>query len=119
MDEIILEGIIASGHYGCCDKEKEFAQDFNVSLYLFTDFNDCVKSDDLNDALDYPQAIDLVKQVIANNSFSLIEPIAELIAKELFAKFPMLKELSLDIRKLVCEDNFGLEKIAFKIHRKR
>ncbi|MFI3290810.1 MAG: dihydroneopterin aldolase [Opitutales bacterium] len=119
MDEIILNGIIASGHYGCCENEKENAQDFNVSLRLLVDFTPCVKTDDLSLALDYPQAIDLVKEVVAKNSFNLIEPLAELIAKELFIKFAILKEVYIDIRKLECEKNFKLEKIAFKIHRKR
>lgn len=119
MDEIILNGIKSSGHYGCCENEKEEAQDFDVSLRLLVDFSDCVESDDLSQALDYPYAIDLVRQVVANNSFNLIEPLAELIAKELFARFSVLKELHLEIRKLACEKNFELEKIAFKIHRKR
>ena len=119
MDELILDGIIASGSCGCTEEEKLHAQDFYVSLKLGFDFDKCVKSDSLSDSVDYPSVIECVKQTVANTRYNLIESLAEKIAQDLFFNFDKIQSIELQLRKLLCEKNFGLSKIAVKINRHR
>lgn len=119
MDELILEGIIASGSCGCTEEEKLHAQDFSISLRLSFDFCECVKSDSLADSVDYPSVVECVRRTVANTRYNLIESLAEKIAQDLLLNFGKVHSVELQLRKLLCEKNFGLSKIAVKINRHR
>ena len=119
MDDIILEGISAAGFYGCTKEERSVIQDFKIDLILSFDFKNCVKSDSLENTIDYPLVIEFVKNTVREFSSNLIETLAEEISKKLFAEFSLLKKLKIELKKCASEKAFNLDKVAVKIKRTR
>jgi len=119
MDKIILNGILASGFYGCTKEERSVIQDFKIDLTMSLDFEKSVKSDSLEDTIDYPLAIELVKNTVREFGSNLIETLAEEISKKLFTNFSILEKLEIEVKKCASEKSFHLDKVAVKIKRAR
>jgi dihydroneopterin aldolase len=83
MDSIQVTGIRAYGYVGYLPEERVLGQWFEVDLTLWIDLTAAGKSDNLEDTLDYRQAISIVKEQIKNSKFALIEKLVSTIADEL------------------------------------
>jgi len=83
MDCIQVNKIRSYGYTGYLPEERVLGQWFEVDLTLWLDLAPAGESDDIKDTLDYRQAIDTVKQLIANSKFSLVEKLASAIADAL------------------------------------
>ncbi|MDJ0636462.1 MAG: dihydroneopterin aldolase [Xenococcaceae cyanobacterium MO_188.B29] len=83
MDSIEVIGIRAYGYTGYLPEEQVLGQWFEVDLVLWLDLTSAGKSDNIDETLDYRQAIDLVKQQITTAKFALIEKLAATIAEEI------------------------------------
>ena len=83
MDSIEVTGIRAYGYTGYLPEEQVLGQWFEVDLVLWLDLTSAGKSDNIDETLDYRQAIDLVKQQITTAKFALIEKLAATIAEEI------------------------------------
>jgi len=83
MDCIQVNKIRSYGYTGYLPEERVLGQWFEVDLTLWLDLAPAGESDDIKDTLDYRQAIDTVKQLIANSKVSLVEKLASAIADAL------------------------------------
>lgn len=83
MDCIQVKNIRSYGYTGYLSEERVLGQWFEVDLTLWLDLASAGESDEITDTLDYRQAIDTVKQLIANSKFSLVEKLASAIAEAL------------------------------------
>ena len=83
MDSIQVNSIRAYGYVGYLPEEKVLGQWFEVDLTLWVDLTAAGKSDDLNDTLDYREAIAIVKEQITTAKFSLVEKLINAIADKL------------------------------------
>lgn len=83
MDCIQVKNIRSYGYTGYLPEERVLGQWFEVDLTLWLDLASAGESDEITDTLDYRQAIDTVKQLIANSKFSLVEKLASAIADSL------------------------------------
>lgn len=75
-DRLTLRGIQVYGYHGVLPEEKQLGQRFVVDVILFGDFSKAARSDDLNDAVDYSRAYQLICETMENGSFDLIEKAA-------------------------------------------
>jgi 7,8-dihydroneopterin aldolase/epimerase/oxygenase len=78
---LFLSGIRASGHHGARAGEKDQPQDFVVDLDLEVD----VGSDAIDGTADYRGIVEVVRGVVSDRSFDLIEAMARAIADEVMA----------------------------------
>ena len=83
MDSIEVTGIRAYGYTGYLPEEQVLGQWFEVDLILWLDLIPAGASDDIEDTLDYRQAIDLIKKRITTTKFALIEKLAATITEEI------------------------------------
>jgi dihydroneopterin aldolase len=83
MDSIQVTGIRAYGYVGYLPEERVLGQWFEVDLTLWVDLAPAGKSDNIEDTLDYREAIAIVKQQITTAKFDLVEKLADAIAKQL------------------------------------
>ncbi len=86
-------------HHGCFEEEQIIGNNFVVNLTVYGDFGKAAESDDINDALNYQELYDAVKEQMAIKSH-LLENVAKRIADSLTEKFPQIKRLSLRIDKI-------------------
>lgn len=85
MDSIQVSGIRAYGYVGYLPEERVLGQWFEVDLTLWVDLSPAGKSDDINDTLDYREAIAIVKEQITTSKFALVEKLVSAIAEQLLS----------------------------------
>jgi len=85
MDSIQVNGIRAYGYVGYLPEEKVLGQWFEVDLTLWVDLSPAGKSDDIDDTLDYREAIAIVKEQITTAKFNLVETLVNAIANQLLS----------------------------------
>jgi dihydroneopterin aldolase len=78
--------------------EKKIKQTLVFDLEIETDISKAANSDDINDAIDYVQICELMQSFLQDNSFNLIETLADKIANLLLQNFS-LTSLRLVVRK--------------------
>ncbi len=84
-DILRLKGMVFLARHGALPPERELDQRFEVDLTIFGNFQTAADSDDLQDAIDYRNLHQTVKQVMEGPSKNLLETLAEVIAQELLA----------------------------------
>ena len=99
MDKIILRGLPVSCVIGTLPAERSAPQTLLFDIDLYGDFSRAGATDDLNDAVDYMAVERRVKDFSAGTSFFLLERLAYACAQDLLAHFPLLRRITLRIRK--------------------
>ena len=78
---VFIEGLRLSGKHGVAEHERTTTvQEFVLDIAAELDMGPAAKSDYIADTVDYMRFCEIAKDVISNNSFSLIERVAETIA---------------------------------------
>lgn len=99
MDKIILSNLGFYGYHGVLDAEKVLGQKFFIDMELFLDTKEAGTTDDMNKSVSYADVYDVVKDIVENRRFDLIEALAENIAKEVLDKFSLLNSLMVRVKK--------------------
>jgi dihydroneopterin aldolase len=99
MGLIKLDGMEFYAYHGCYPEEQLAGGRFTVNLSMETDMKKASESDDLNDALDYAGAYELVKQEM-NIRSNLLEHVCGRILNRLFDHFGQLVSAEVRITKL-------------------
>jgi len=80
-----LEGLAVFGRHGVLEEERREGQEFLYDIRL--DVGDAGVSDRIEDAVDYREVADCVREVSASRDFNLIEALAGAVADALIARF--------------------------------
>jgi dihydroneopterin aldolase len=83
MDSIQVNGIRAYGYVGYLPEERVLGQWFEVDLTLWVNLTTAGKSDQIEDTLDYREAIAMVKEQITTAKYSLVEKLVGAIADKI------------------------------------
>ena len=86
-DKLVLKNMVFYGYHGAFDAEKELGQKFEVDLEIYTDLQN------LGDDTDYAFNYTVVKEIVEDREFNLVESLAEAISTQVLAMY--------DIKKLV------------------
>ena len=102
-DRILIEALELSSHIGVPDEERDAVQRLTVSLVLepIRDFR--ALEDRLENTVDYFALSEFVKMLSLARPRRLIETLAEEIAAELLAQFP-LRAVEVELRKFILPD---------------
>lgn len=79
-DRIELRGLTVRGNHGVFDFEKREGQDFVIDVTLHTSVERAAATDDLAETIHYGELAEDVAGIVENNTFDLIETLAERIA---------------------------------------
>jgi dihydroneopterin aldolase len=114
-DRLRIEGLELSSRIGVPDKERAAPQRLTVNLVLAPERDFRALEDALENTVDYAAAAELVKALSLARPRRLLETLAEEIAAELLARFP-LRSVEVDLRKYILPDT---DHVAVQIHRER
>lgn len=98
MDYVFIEGLKVAGKHGVMDIERRVEQEFEIGAKMGVDPSRAAKSDKLEDALDYAPIKEAIVGIIRNNSFYLIERLADTLCQEIL-KDKRVRTVELTIRK--------------------
>ena len=117
-DKIILKGIQFHGYHGVAEAERQIGQKYEIDAELISDLSAAGQTDDLTHTIDYAQVVQLIITIGVEQSFQLIEALAETIAKTILAQFAV-DEVHLIVKKLSPPVEQIFSYAAVEIHRKR
>lgn len=89
LDRIILKGMEFYGYHGVFSGEQELGQRFLVDLEITYQAPYSGYDDKLENAVDYSSLFDLVKEIVCNERYNLIETLAERIAEKVREDYPV------------------------------
>lgn len=117
MDEIRIEDLKVFANHGVNKEEQENGQDFYVNAVLYMDTRRAGMNDALEDTTNYSEVCHFMNQFIGENTFQLIETVAERLAREILLRFSMVKKLDLEIRKPKAPVGLPFSSVSVKISR--
>jgi dihydroneopterin aldolase len=85
-DLLVLEGMSFYGYHGETQAERTLGNRFHVDVELRMDLSTAGRTDDIADTIDYSHAFALVRGVVEDQQYSLIEAVADRIAAALLAE---------------------------------
>ena len=90
MDRIMARGMTFRACHGVLVTEQVEPQTFKVDVDLFMDTSQAGRSDELKDTVSYADVFAQVRQIVEQESFHLLEALAENIATSLLLRFPVM-----------------------------
>ncbi|HHY97636.1 MAG TPA: dihydroneopterin aldolase [Firmicutes bacterium] len=97
-DKILLKDMVFYGYHGAFSAEKELGQRFEVDVEMVTDLSQAAQMDDVELSVNYVDVYTLVKDIVEEREFNLIETLAETICQEILAAYAV-REVTVRVRK--------------------
>ena len=116
-DQIIIRNLEIYSNHGVYKEEKVLGQKFLVSAILDTDTKRAGISDCIDFSVDYGKVCHRIAEIMENNTFDLLERVAETLAKTLLLEFPLVKKLEIQVKKPWAPIGIPLDSVAVKISR--
>lgn len=95
----MVNGLTVLSKVGCLPVEQSVPQPIEVDIALEMDLREVAKTDDIRKGVDYRKVCDLVRQILEQNSFRLLETAAYAIAVNLLRQFPKVERVRVKVRK--------------------
>lgn len=117
MDQIKIENLEIYAYHGVFPEEKEKGQPFYINLTMNTDLRKAGLTDDLTTSTHYGEVALLLKEKMTEQSYDLIERAAEVCAEAVLLQFPLIRSLTLELRKPKAPIPMTFESVSVVIHR--
>ena len=98
-DRVLLRNMVFQGTHGVHEFEQEQPQPFEIDVDLVVNLRPAGVDDDLGQTVDYGKVFHTCRQIVETTRYRLIEALAEAIASELLAGFPLASEVIVQVRK--------------------
>ncbi len=117
MDKIILKGIRFHGHHGVPEAERQVGGHYEIDATLGCPLMNPGRTDALVDTIDYSEVVTRIVEIGTQQSFQLIEALAEKIATVILEQFAV-DEVHLIVKKLHPPIDQPIDYFAVEIFRK-
>ncbi len=118
MDIIRLNNMIFYAHHGYYQAERELGQKFEVDLEMECDLSRAIKTDNLQDTINFETVYHRVQEIFNSYKFTLLESVADKIAKSILEQFPV-HAVRLRVRKPQVPLHGFLDNVEIEIVRRR
>lgn len=116
-DEIHVENLEIFANHGVFPEENRLGQKFLISLTMYVDTRPAGVSDCLERSIHYGEVSCFMTDYMRQNTYQLIETAAEHLAEELLLRYPLLKGVTLELKKPWAPVGLPLETVSVKITR--
>ena len=117
-DRILLANLRFEARHGVHDWERAQTQPFEVDVELVVPLQAAGIDDNLTKTVDYSAVYAVVRRIVEQESFRLLEALAEAISHELLATFPV-DEVTIRLRKPAVRLGGPLDYAGVEIRRRR
>ena len=117
-DYISIENLEIYANHGVLKEETVLGQKFIISGKLYFDISKAGISDDLGSTVNYAEVCSEIFDLVKNNTFKLIEMLAEKIADEILRKYSMLREVEITVKKPWAPIGLSVECVMVTVSRK-
>ena len=99
MDQIKIENLEIYGYHGVFPEEAKNGQIFKIDAVLHTDLRPAGIKDELTLSTHYGEVCHFMTQYFKENTYLLIEAAAERLARAVLLKFPLIRQIDLEVKK--------------------
>ena len=99
MGSVRLINAVFYAHHGVMKEEHRIGGRFEVDVNMEVDFDEAARQDNLELTVDYEAIYKVVKRIVTENNFYLIEKLAFLIANEVLERYTIVHEVEVTVRK--------------------
>ena len=118
QDKIIIKDLEVFSFHGAMKEENILGQKFLISVELFLDTYIASVVDDLSKSINYAEVCNFIKDFMLNNTFKLIETVANRLAEKLLMKYVELDAIKIRIKKPWAPILLSIKYVAVEIERK-
>lgn len=118
MDQIIIKDLEVFCNHGVYPEETRLGQKFLVSCTLHLDTRRAGKTDDLDASVNYGTISHLIKKQMEEETYLLIEAVAEHLAEKILLSDAKIRGVDLEIKKPWAPIGLPLDTASVKISRK-
>lgn len=118
MDEIRIRDLQVYAYHGVLPEENEKGQNFFVNATLFLPTREAGLTDNLDLSVSYADVCIFIDHFMKEHTFQLLEAVAERMSQAILLKFPLIQELTLEIRKPEAPIPLPFQSVSVCIHRK-
>ena len=116
-DEIHVENLEVFANHGVFPEETRLGQKFLLSLTMYVDARPAGKADCLEQSVHYGEVSAFMTRWMQENTRKLIESAAEGLAEALLLHYPLLRGVTLELKKPWAPVGLPLETVSVKITR--
>lgn len=99
MECIKIDNLEVYAFHGVFEEEKQKGQQFYINVVLRTDLKKAGRTDCLTDSTHYGEVCLQIKKTMTEMSYDLIERAAEKIIEDILINFPLIQEVTIELRK--------------------
>lgn len=99
MDTIKIENLKIFAYHGVFDEEKENGQDFYVNGILKSNLKKAGMTDELQNSTHYGEVCLQIKKTLTEAKYDLIERACERVIEDILLCFPLIQEVTLELKK--------------------
>jgi len=118
MDKVIIKDMQVYAYHGALPEENVLGQNFFISLEMSLPLQEAGMTDDLTKGVSYAEVYEKVEKQAKENTFKLIETLAERTAKLVLEDFPVEK-VKVTVRKPQAPIPGQFDYVAVEIERTR
>lgn len=119
MDRISLKGMAFYGRHGVMEEEHALGQRFYVDVELVLPLQKAAETDALADTVNYASVYGVVRQIMEQDRYALLERAAGEIITQILARFPLVERVVVTIHKPSAPVPGILEDVAVTVERGR
>lgn len=119
MDKIFIKNMEIFARHGVLPEETALGQKFIVSAEMECDTRGAGRTDDIRKSVDYTKVCSLIKRIMTENTFKLIEAAAEKTAESILLAFSGVRTVTVSVKKPWAPVMTNLETVGVKITRSR
>lgn len=113
-DKILMKNMAFYGYHGVLEAEQTLGQKFFVDATLYLSTKEAGLNDDLKSSVSYAEVYEVIKSIVENQRFQLLEALAEYITIAIFDKFDKIMSVKVAVKKPEAPvpgiyDYFGVE----------
>ena len=119
MDRIVMKNLSFFGYHGVMEEEKTLGQKFFLDIEIYADLSKAGRTDEVLDTIHYGEVYEVIKDIVENDRFKLIEALAENIAENVLEKFEKIEEINILVKKPEAPIPAIFDHVGVEIRRKR
>jgi dihydroneopterin aldolase/2-amino-4-hydroxy-6-hydroxymethyldihydropteridine diphosphokinase len=116
---VSVRGLTVTGCHGVHEFEKTSPQRFVFDVDMQVDFAEAAKNDDLNGTVSYSDVCRLISKITTENTFNLIEKLADVCARRILNTYPKVRAIALTVHKPDAPIGMPFDSVAVTVKRKR
>lgn len=117
MEQIKIQNLEVFANHGVYPEETALGQKFLLNLTLYLHTRAAGKTDDLSKSVNYGEVSHFATAFLREHTYKLIEAAAEQVAEALLLQYPLVRRLTVELKKPWAPIGLPLESVSVEITR--